>query len=113
MTGKTPDQFAPLGPWLVTAEQIGDPQTLQIQTFVNDETTPRQDMNTSEMIFSCAKIISYMSEFITLRPGDIIFSGTPSGVILGYPKDKQVWLKAGDRITTKITKLGELNFTLV
>jgi 2-keto-4-pentenoate hydratase/2-oxohepta-3-ene-1,7-dioic acid hydratase in catechol pathway len=70
-------------------------------------------MNTSEMIFSCAKIISYMSEFITLRPGDIIFSGTPSGVILGYPKDKQVWLKAGDRVTTKISKLGELNFTLV
>jgi 2-keto-4-pentenoate hydratase/2-oxohepta-3-ene-1,7-dioic acid hydratase in catechol pathway len=113
MTGKTPDQFAPLGPWLVTADQIGDPQTLQIQTFVNDETTPRQDMNTSEMIFSCAKIISYMSEFITLRPGDIIFSGTPSGIILGYPKDKQVWLKAGDRVTTKISKLGELNFTLV
>ncbi|MGA7570141.1 MAG: fumarylacetoacetate hydrolase family protein [Candidatus Aquilonibacter sp.] len=113
MTGKTPDQFAPLGPWLVTADQVGDPQSLQIQTFVNDETTPRQDMNTSEMIFSCAKIISYMSEFITLRPGDIIFSGTPSGVILGYPKDKQVWLKAGDRVTTKISKLGELNFTLV
>jgi 2-keto-4-pentenoate hydratase/2-oxohepta-3-ene-1,7-dioic acid hydratase in catechol pathway len=113
MTGKTPDQFAPLGPWLVTADQIGDPQMLQIQTFVNDEKTPRQDMNTSEMIFSCAKIISYMSEFITLKPGDVIFSGTPSGVILGYPKDQQVWLKAGDRITTKISKLGELKFTLV
>ena len=113
MTGKTPDQFAPLGPWLVTADQIGDPQTLQIQTFVNDETTPRQDMNTSQMIFGCAKIVSYMSEFITLKPGDVIYSGTPSGVILGYPKDKQVWLKAGDRITTKISKLGELKFTLV
>lgn len=113
MTGKTPDQFAPLGPWLVTADRIPDPQTLQIQTFVNDETTPRQDMNTSEMIFSCAKIISYMSEFITLRPGDVIFSGTPNGIILGYPKDKQVWLKAGDRITTKISKLGTLQFTLV
>lgn len=113
MTGKTPDQFAPLGPWLVTADQIGDPQTLQIQTFVNDETTPRQDMNTAQMIFSCAKIVSYMSEFITLRPGDVIYSGTPSGVILGYPKDQQVWLKAGDRITTKISKLGELKFTLV
>ena len=112
MTGKTPDQFAPLGPWLVTADQIPDPQTLQIQTFVNDETTPRQDMNTSEMIFSTAKIISYMSEFITLRPGDVIYTGTPSGVILGYPKDKQVWLKAGDRITTKISKLGALQFTL-
>jgi 2-keto-4-pentenoate hydratase/2-oxohepta-3-ene-1,7-dioic acid hydratase in catechol pathway len=112
MTGKTPDQFAPLGPWLVTADQIPDPQTLQIQTFVNDEATPRQDMNTSEMIFSCAKIISYMSEFITLRPGDVIYSGTPSGVIQGYPKDKQVWLKAGDRITTRISKLGTLQFTL-
>jgi len=113
MTGKTPDQFAPLGPWLVTADQIGDPQTLQIQTFVNDEPAPRQDMNTAQMIFGCAKIVSYMSEFITLKPGDVIFTGTPSGVILGYPKDKQVWLKAGDRITTKISKLGELKFTLV
>ncbi|HUN30186.1 MAG TPA: fumarylacetoacetate hydrolase family protein [Alphaproteobacteria bacterium] len=112
MTGKTPDEFAPLGPWLVTADQISDPQTLQIQTFVNDETTPRQDMNTAQMIFSCAKIISYMSEFITLKPGDVIYSGTPSGVILGYPEDKRVWLKAGDRITTKISKLGELKFTL-
>jgi 2-keto-4-pentenoate hydratase/2-oxohepta-3-ene-1,7-dioic acid hydratase in catechol pathway len=112
MTGKTPDQFAPLGPWLVSADQIPDPQTLQVQTFVNDETTPRQDMNTSEMIFSTAKIISYMSQFITLRPGDVIYTGTPSGVILGMPKEKQVWLKAGDRITTKISKLGTLQFTL-
>lgn len=113
MTGKTPDQFAPLGPWLVPAHEVGDPQTLQIQTFVNDETAPRQDMNTSRMIFSCAKIVSYVSEYITLEPGDVIFTGTPSGVILGYPKDKQVWLKAGDRITTRISKLGELHFTLV
>jgi 2-keto-4-pentenoate hydratase/2-oxohepta-3-ene-1,7-dioic acid hydratase in catechol pathway len=113
MTGKTPDQFAPLGPWLVPASEIGDPQTLQIQTFVNDETTPRQDMNTARMIFPCAKIVSYVSEYITLEPGDVIFTGTPSGVILGYPKDKQVWLKAGDRITTRISKLGELKFTLV
>lgn len=113
MTGKTPDQFAPIGPWLVPASEVGDPQTLQIQTFVNDETTPRQNMNTSRMIFSCAKIVSYVSEYITLEPGDVIFTGTPSGVILGYPKDKQVWLKAGDRITTRISKLGELRFTLV
>ncbi len=112
MTGKTPDQFAPLGPWLVTADQIPDPQTLQIRTFVNDETTPRQDMNTAQMIFSCARIVSYTSSFITLQPGDVIFTGTPSGVILGYPKDKQVWLKPGDRIRTQISKLGELRFTL-
>jgi 2-keto-4-pentenoate hydratase/2-oxohepta-3-ene-1,7-dioic acid hydratase in catechol pathway len=112
MSGKTPDQFAPLGPWLVSADQIPDPQTLQIQTFVNDETTPRQDMNTAQMIFSCAHILSYVSSFITLEPGDIIFTGTPSGVILGYPKDKQVWLKPGDRVRTVISKLGELWFTL-
>ena len=112
MTGKTPDHFAPIGPWLVTADQVTDPQTLQVQTFVNDETTPRQDMNTSLMIFSCAKIISYTSKYITLHPGDVIFTGTPSGVIVGYPKEKQVWLKPGDRIRTSITKLGDLRVTL-
>jgi 2-keto-4-pentenoate hydratase/2-oxohepta-3-ene-1,7-dioic acid hydratase in catechol pathway len=113
MTGKTPDQFAPIGPWLVTADQIPDPQTLQIQTFVNDETTPRQDMNTSQMIFSVAHILSYTSSFITLEPGDVVFTGTPSGVIVAYPKEKQVWLKPGDRVRTVISKLGELHFSLV
>jgi len=112
MTGKTPDQFAPLGPWLVTADQIPDPQALQIQTFVNDETTPRQDMSTAQMIFSCARIVSYTSQFITLLPGDVIFTGTPPGVIYAYPAEKQVWLKPGDRIRTTITKLGELRFAL-
>lgn len=112
MTGKTPDEFAPIGPWLVTADQIPDPQTLQVQTFVNDETTPRQDMNTKLMIFNCAHIVSYTSSFITLVPGDVIFTGTPSGVITGYPKDKQVWLKPGDRVRTSISKLGDLRFAL-
>jgi 2-keto-4-pentenoate hydratase/2-oxohepta-3-ene-1,7-dioic acid hydratase in catechol pathway len=113
MVGKTPDQFAPLGPWLVTADQIPDPQTLTIQTFVNDEKEPRQNMSTANMIANCAKIIAYTSTVITLQPGDVIFSGTPPGVINGYPKEKQVWLKPGDRIRTSITKLGELHFTLV
>jgi 2-keto-4-pentenoate hydratase/2-oxohepta-3-ene-1,7-dioic acid hydratase in catechol pathway len=113
MTGKTPDQFAPIGPWLVSADQIPDPQTLQVQTFVNDEVAPRQDTNTSQMIFSCAEIIEYASTFMTLQPGDIIFTGTPSGVILGLPKEKQIWLKAGDRVRTVISQLGELHFTLV
>jgi len=112
MTGKTPDEFAPIGPWLVTADQIPNPQTLQIQTWVNDETTPRQDANTAQMIFNCAHILSYTSTFITLVPGDVIFTGTPSGVITGYPKDKQVWLKPGDRVRTTISKIGELHFTL-
>ncbi|MFN2460586.1 MAG: fumarylacetoacetate hydrolase family protein [Candidatus Velthaea sp.] len=113
MTGKTPDQFAPIGPWLVTADQIPDPQTLQIQTFVNDEKTPRQDANTAQMIFNVAHILSYTSSFITLEPGDVVFTGTPQGVISGYPKEKQVWLKPGDRIRSVITKLGELHFSLV
>lgn len=112
MTGKTPDLFAPVGPWLVTADQIPDPQTLQVQTFVNDETTPRQDMNTSLMIFPVATIISYASKYMTLQPGDLIFTGTPSGVIVGYPKDKQVWLKPGDRVRTTISKVGDLHITL-
>ena len=112
MTGKTPDEFAPLGPYLVTADQIPDPQTLQIRTYVNDETTPRQDMNTSEMIFSCAHIVSYVSQFITLVPGDVIFTGTPSGVILAYPPEKKVWLKPGDRIRTEIANVGILRFSL-
>lgn len=112
MTGKTPDEFGVIGPWLVTADQIPDPQTLQIQTFVNDETTPRQNMNTNLMIFPVAKIISYTSQYITLEPGDVIYTGTPSGVITGYPKDKQVWLKPGDRVRTVISKVGELHFTL-
>jgi 2-keto-4-pentenoate hydratase/2-oxohepta-3-ene-1,7-dioic acid hydratase in catechol pathway len=112
MTGKTPDLFAPVGPWLVTADQIPDPQTLQVQTFVNDEPIARQNMNTSLMMFSCAKMISYISKFITLQPGDLIFTGSPSGVIVGYPKEKQVWLKPGDRIHTSISKVGDLRFSL-
>jgi 2-keto-4-pentenoate hydratase/2-oxohepta-3-ene-1,7-dioic acid hydratase in catechol pathway len=70
-------------------------------------------MSTAQMIFSCAHIVSYASSFMTLQPGDVIFTGTPSGVILGYPKDKQVWLKPGDRIRTVISQLGELHFSLV
>ena len=106
MTGKDADQFAPIGPWLVSADQIPDPQTLQVQTFINDETAPRQDMNTSQMIFSCAQVIAYTSTFMTLQPGDVIFAGTPSGVILGLPKEKQVWLKAGDHVHTVIRNSG-------
>ena len=112
MTGKTPDDFAPIGPWLVTADQVPDPQTLDIHTFVNDETQPRQSANTSQMIFSCAHILSYTSQFITLNPGDVIFTGTPNGVIIGMPPEKRVWLKPGDRVRTVISKLGELHISL-
>jgi 2-keto-4-pentenoate hydratase/2-oxohepta-3-ene-1,7-dioic acid hydratase in catechol pathway len=64
------------------------------------------------MIFDCRTLVSFISSRMTLRPGDIIFTGTPEGVILGYPKEKQVWLKAGDTITTTIEKLGVLEFRL-
>ena len=110
MLGKTSDGFGPIGPYLVTADQILDPQNLKLECRVNGEV--RQSSNTSDMIFSCAKIISYTSQHWTLKPGDIFFTGTPEGVINGYPPEKQVWLKAGDKISTTIEKLGELRFSL-
>jgi 2-keto-4-pentenoate hydratase/2-oxohepta-3-ene-1,7-dioic acid hydratase in catechol pathway len=110
MVGKTPDQFAPLGPYLVTADQV-NPDQLKIECRVNGET--RQSSNTEDFIFTSAHIVSYISRHMTLRPGDIIFTGTPEGVILGYPKDKQIWLKAGDRIACSVEKLGELEFELI
>ena len=112
LVGKSPNHFAPIGPYLVGADLIPNPQTLQIETYVNNETTPRQNMNTSEMVHSVAKIISYTSDYITLNPGDVIFTGTPPGVINGLPKERQVWLKKGDAITTKISQIGTLRFTL-
>ncbi len=109
MPGKAGDGWGPIGPWLTTADQI-DPDNLNIQCLVNGE--ERQSSNTSRMIFGCKKLISFISQRMTLRPGDIIFTGTPEGVIIGYPKDKQVWLKPGDKVTTRIEKLGDLEFRL-
>lgn len=109
MLGKTPDHFAPLGPYLMTAEQV-DPDNLKLECRVNGET--RQSSNTSDFIFNSRKMISYISRYITLKPGDIIFTGTPEGVILGHPKEKQVWLKAGDKVACSLEKLGELKFEL-
>jgi 2-keto-4-pentenoate hydratase/2-oxohepta-3-ene-1,7-dioic acid hydratase in catechol pathway len=111
MVGKTLDGFAPIGPYFVSADLV-DPNNLTIETFVNEETKPRQSSHTSKFIFNPQKVISYASRLFALEPGDIIFTGTPSGVILGMPKDKQVWLKAGDRIESRIEKLGTLKFEL-
>jgi 2-keto-4-pentenoate hydratase/2-oxohepta-3-ene-1,7-dioic acid hydratase in catechol pathway len=110
MVGKTPDQFAPIGPYLVTADQI-IPDSLKVECRVNGET--RQSSNTSDFIFDTRKMISYISRVITLKPGDIVFTGTPQGVIQGKPKDQQVWLKAGDKIACSVERLGELKFELV
>ncbi len=111
MLGKTCDGFAPLGPFVVTADQIPDPQNLRVATYVNGE--ERQNSNTRDMIYSCAEIVSYCSRHMTLLPGDIIYTGTPQGVILGYPREKQVWLKAGDKVVTEVEKCGLLEVTLV
>lgn len=110
MLGKTPDHFAPLGPYLVTADQV-NPDNLKVECRVNGEV--RQSSSTADFIFSTAKVISYISRYITLKPGDIIFTGTPEGVILGYAKEKQAWLKPGDKIACSVEKLGELKFELV
>jgi len=110
MIGKTPDQFAPLGPYLLTADQI-DPDHLKLECRVNGET--RQSSDTSDFIFNSRQMIHYISRLITLKPGDIIFTGTPQGVIQGLPKEKQVWLKPGDKIACSVEKLGELKFDLV
>lgn len=111
LLGKSCDGFAPIGPYLVTADQIPDPNKLKLECYVNGER--HQSNNTSDMIFNVKTIISYASQHFTLKPGDIFFTGTPEGVIFGKPPDKQVWLKAGDKLTTVIENLGELKFTLV
>jgi 2-keto-4-pentenoate hydratase/2-oxohepta-3-ene-1,7-dioic acid hydratase in catechol pathway len=109
LIGKSLDGSAPVGPWLVTAD-LADGDNLKIECRVNGEI--RQSSNTSDMVFNCKQLVSYSSKYFTLRPGDIIFTGTPEGVIAGYPKDKQAWLKPGDKVVTSIEKLGELSFTL-
>ena len=109
LPGKTPDLFAPLGPYLVTADQV-DPDKLAIECRVNGEV--RQSSNTSDFIFDCRKMVSYISGILTLSPGDIIFTGTPEGVIQGKPPDQRVWLKAGDKVACSLEKLGELRFEL-
>ena len=101
--GKGCDTFGPLGPWFVTADEVPDPQALDLWLDVNGE--PAQRGNTATMIFSCAEIISYVSRFMTLLPGDIITTGTPPGVGMG--KKPPMYLKAGDLLTLGISGLGE------
>ncbi len=110
LAGKSSDGFAPLGPYLVSADIVGDPNALKIETHVNGQL--RQSSSTSDFIFNCQEIIAYTSRLFPLEPGDIIFTGTPEGVILGMPKERQVWLKPGDKVVTTIEKLGALEITV-
>lgn len=111
MIGKACDGFCPVGPYLVTADEVGDPQNLQLKTYVNGE--ERQNSNTADMIFSCAEIISFISQHMTLKPGDLILTGTPAGVVMGLPRAKQVYIKPGDSVTVEVEKLGSLTNTFV
>jgi 2-keto-4-pentenoate hydratase/2-oxohepta-3-ene-1,7-dioic acid hydratase in catechol pathway len=109
LLGKCCDGFSPMGPYLVTSDEVGNPNQLKISTIVNGEV--RQNSNTSDMIFKCNEIVSYISDHMTLSPGDVIFTGTPEGVIFGLPEEERVYLKEGDEVTIEIEKLGSLTNT--
>ena len=104
LLGKSLDSFMPLGPYLVTADEVGNPNTLKIRAWLNGEL--RQDSNTCDMVFSVEEIVSYVSRYLTLEPGDIISTGTPEGVIFG--DDPPVWLKDGDEVAVEVERLGYL-----
>lgn len=104
LLGKTLDKFLPVGPYLVTADEVGDPQSLDIRSWVNGEL--RQESNTGDMIFTVAQIISYVSRYVTLVPGDLLLTGTPSGVVAGRPEKD--WLAPGDAVTVEVQGLGRL-----
>ena len=102
--GKGCDTFGPVGPWMVTSDEVGDPQELAMWLDVNGQR--KQDGSSKTMIFPISKLVSYISEFMTLEPGDLITTGTPPGVGMGQ-KPQPAYLKAGDEIRLGIEKLGE------
>ncbi|SEB19299.1 fumarylacetoacetate hydrolase family protein [Variovorax sp. YR216] len=101
--GKSFDGFGPIGPWLVTSDELPDPQKIPLELAVNGET--RQRSNTADMIFPVAEIVSYLSQFMTLLPGDVVITGTPEGVGLGV-KPNPVFLRRGDVMTLSAGPLG-------
>jgi ureidoglycolate lyase/2,4-diketo-3-deoxy-L-fuconate hydrolase len=107
--GKSCDTFGPLGPWVDTADEVGDAGKLQVSTDVNGER--RQNSNTADLIFGVDHIVSYVSQFMTLLPGDVIPTGTPSGVAMGFKPPR--FLKAGDTMRVAVEGLGEQNSRLV
>ena len=107
--GKSADTFCPIGPWLVTADEVPDPERLALWTEVNGER--RQNSNTGDLIFGVDHIVSYVSHFMTLLPGDVIPTGTPSGVGLGFKPPR--FLKPGDRVRLSVEGLGEQHQLMV
>ncbi|MFD8725520.1 fumarylacetoacetate hydrolase family protein [Streptomyces sp. NPDC059629] len=102
--GKNCETFNPLGPWLVTADEVGDPQELSLKLWVNGEL--KQDGTTAEQIFPVAEVVRYVSRFMVLYPGDVINTGTPAGVALGAPEPKP-FLRGGDVVELEIAGLGK------
>ena len=106
---KSYDSFGPLGPWLVTTDEIPDPQNLELTMDLNGERM--QTGNTSTMIFPVAELVSYISKYMTLMPGDVVITGTPPGV--GMARNPRVFLKAGDEMVLRVAGLGEQRTTVV
>ncbi|CAN5559024.1 hypothetical protein BH23CHL5_BH23CHL5_00240 [soil metagenome] len=109
LLGKTLDNFLPIGPYLVTPDEAGDPQNMRARTWVNGEL--RQDSNTGDMIFGVAEIISYISRYFTLEPGDVIITGTPEGVAMGMAS--KPWLKPGDEVVVEVEHLAQLRNAMI
>ncbi len=108
LLGKTLDAFLPMGPYVVTADEIGDPQDLWLRSWVNGQ--PRQDSTTADMVFSVAQIIEYLSHHMTLEPGDVILTGTPEGVALG---SDHPWLTVEDIVAVEVAGLGRCENKLI
>lgn len=102
------DGFAPFGPWITTADEVPDPQVLSIRTWVNGDL--RQDGTTRDMVFSVAELIAFCSSSFTLRPGDVITTGTPAGV--GVAREPKAFLRPGDRVRVEIPELGVLEHAI-
>lgn len=109
MMGKTFDTFAPIGPWIVTPDEVSDPHNLGIRCLLNGQ--PVQNSNTRHLIFKIERLIAYLSHVFTFSPGDLIFTGTPSGVGMG--RKPPLWLTHGDRVICEIDGIGRLENTVV
>jgi 2-keto-4-pentenoate hydratase/2-oxohepta-3-ene-1,7-dioic acid hydratase in catechol pathway len=107
--GKTFDTFCPIGPWIVTADEIADPHALDISITINGEVL--QNSNTKHLIFRVPQLIAHLSSVFTLEPGDIISTGTPGGV--GFARKPPRWLRAGDDVVVKVAGVGELRNPVV
>jgi len=105
---KGADTFCPYGPWITTTDEVPDPGRLQLKTWVNGEL--RQDSNTCDLIFGCQELVEFISQTCTLRPGDLILTGTPNGV--GMALDPPQFLKSGDTVRIAIEGLGQIEHSV-